>query len=101
MVRGSVRCALLFSPAEQHLRLRGAERRLVMATAERTTAVRPDVHGRRRRAASPAAEQFTDRTQWTVTSGTTETDVASRAAAWSVAIDAYEHGHAVLVRSTA
>ena len=77
-----------------------------MATAERTTADRPNEglavrQSRRRRAASPAAEPFTDRTQWTVTSGDRETDVASRAAAWSVAIDAYERGQSVLVRSTA
>ncbi len=77
-----------------------------MATAERTTAVRPDEglavrQSRRRRGASPAAEPYTDRTQWTITSGGTETGVASRAAAWSAAIDAYERGQSVLVRSTA
>ena len=77
-----------------------------MATAERTPAVRPDEglavrRPRRRPAASPAAEQFVDRSQWTVTRGTTETDVASRAVAWSVATGAYARGQPVLVRSTA
>jgi hypothetical protein len=40
MVNDSVRFALLFSPAEQHLRLRGAERRLTIATAHQPVLVR-------------------------------------------------------------
>jgi hypothetical protein len=105
MVNGSVRCALLFSLAEQHLRFRRAERRLAMATARRTPAVTPDEGlaeraPRRRRTVPPAAEQPTDRSQWTVTSGDTVTDVASRAGAWSAATGAYTRGQAVIVRST-
>jgi hypothetical protein len=105
MLNDSVRCALLFSPAEQHLRFRGAERRLAMATAARTHAVSLDEGlaervPRRRRAEPLGAHQPNDRSHWTVTAGGTVTDVASRAAAWSAATDAYTSGRPVVVRST-
>jgi hypothetical protein len=96
---------LLFSPAEQHLRLRGVERRLAIATARSTTAVTlgeglAERVPRRRRAGPPGAEQVNDRTLWSVIADDTVTDVASRAAAWSVATAAYTRGHPVVVRST-
>jgi hypothetical protein len=107
MVNSSVRCALLFSPAEQHLRFRGVERRLAIATAGRTTDVTLDgLDGlaerppRRRRTTTPGAEPLNDRTHWTVTAGGSVTYVASRAAAWDAATAAYTRGHPVVVRST-
>jgi hypothetical protein len=95
---------LLFSPAEQHLRFRGVERRLAIATAGRTTDVTLDGLAerppRRRRTTTPDAESLNDRTHWTVTAGGSVTYVASRAAAWDAATAAYTRGHPVVVRST-
>jgi hypothetical protein len=96
---------LLFSPAEQHLRFRGVERRRAIATAGRTPAVTLDEGlapraPRRRRVVPPGDELVNDRTHWTVTGGDGVTYVASRAAAWSVATAAYTRGHPVVVRST-
>ena len=54
----------------------------------------------RRRRAAAADEPRNDRSHWTVSAGDIVTDVASRAAAWSVATAAYTRGHPVVVRST-